>query len=294
MPTLQASLRLSFNNILFPTDFTTASDDALLYAQALAQCFGSTIYVTHAVTPYPPVFLPMEPIPLELDSIWHDAEASLQHFLALDLLKNTRHEGILERGELWNVLDDVIRRHSVDLIILGTHGRHGLKKLVLGSSAEQIFRKASCPVLTVGPHVGKPPADGPLFRQIIFATDFSAGSLRALPYALSLAEENDAHLILLHVVPLVPLQQQDQVAASARKQLKALIPPEAGDWCRPECVVRFEFPAEGILSLAESQQADLIVMGVHKAVPVAASHLPWAIAYEIVCHATCPVLTVRG
>jgi nucleotide-binding universal stress UspA family protein len=294
MSTLQASLRIAFNNVLFPTDFTSASDAALLYVQALARTFASKIYVTHAVTPYPPVFLPMEPVPIELDSMWQDAKQSLAHFLDLDPLKNTRHEGVLERGELWNVLDDVIHRHSIDLIILGTHGRHGLKKLVLGSSAEQIFRKASCPVLTIGPHVQKPSADGALFKQIVFATDFSAGSLGALPYALSLAEENQAHLILLHVMPLVPLREQDQVAATVRARLAELILPEAADWCRPDCVVRFEFPAEGILTLAESQQADLIVMGVHKAAPVAASHLPWAIAYEVVCHATCPVLTVRG
>jgi nucleotide-binding universal stress UspA family protein len=294
MPTLQASLRIAFNSVLFPTDFTSASDAALLYARVLARTFGSKIYVTHAVTPYPPVFLPMEPVPIELDSMWQDAEQSLARYLDLEALKETRHQGILERGELWSVLHDVIRRHSVDLIILGTHGRHGLKKLVLGSAAEQIFRKASCPVLTVGPRVRKPSREGALFKQIILATDFSAGSLRALPYALSLAEENQAHLILVHVIPLVPLHQQEQVAASAREQLQKLIPPGTTDWCRPECVVRFEFPAEGILSLAESQQADLIVMGVHKAAPVAASHLPWAIAYEVVCHATCPVLTVRG
>jgi len=294
MPTLQASLRITFSNILFPTDFTSASNAALLYVRALAHNFGSKIYVTHAVTPYPPVFLPMEPVPIELDSMWHDAEQSLTHFLDVDALKDIKHEGILERGELWNVLDDVIHGHSVDLIVLGTHGKHGLKKLVLGSAAEQIFRKASCPVLTIGPHVQKPPADGALFKQIILATDFSAGSLRALPFALSLAEENQAHLILLHVMPLVPLREQEKVAAGTGERLAKLIPREAADWCRPDCVVRFEFPAEGILTLAESQQADLIVMGVHKAAPVAASHLPWAIAYEVVCHATCPVLTVRG
>jgi nucleotide-binding universal stress UspA family protein len=294
MPTLQASLRIAFDNVLFPTDFTSASDAAVSYAQALARSFGSKIYVTHAVTPYPPVFLPMEPVPIELDSMWHDAEEGMTHFLDLDALKNTKHEGILERGELWNVLAEVIRRHSIDLIILGTHGRHGLKKLVLGSAAEQIFRKASCPVLTIGPQVRKLDGNGARFKQIIFATDFSSGSLRALPYALSLAEENQAHVVLLHVIPLVPLHQQEQVAASAREQLLGLVPPGTADWCRPECVVRFEFPAEGILSVAQSQQADLIVMGVHKAAPVAASHLPWAIAYEVVCHATCPVLTVRG
>jgi nucleotide-binding universal stress UspA family protein len=294
MSSLQASLRLSFSNVLFPTDFSGASDAALPYARALARWYGSKIFVTHAVTPTPPVFLPMEPVPLELDSEWQDSQNLLEKFLNRDSLQGTAHHGILERGDLWNVVDDVVRRHSIDLIVLGTHGRHGLKKLVLGSGAEQIFRQASCPVLTIGPRVVQPVAELPAFKCIIFATDFSAGSLRALPYALSLAEENQARLILLHVIPLVPLQHQESVAASARTRLEELVPPEASDWCRPECIVRFEFPAEGILSLAEAQQADLIVMGVHKGAPVASAHLPWAIAYEVVCHATCPVLTVRG
>lgn len=292
MPTPQVSPRLSFSNVLFPTDFSSASEAALPYVKALARYYGAKIFVAHAVTPTPPVFIPMEPVPLDLDAEWRDSQKLLTQFLNRDPLRGTASSGVLERGDLWNVLEDVVQRHSIDLIVLGTHGKHGLKKLVLGSRAEQIFRQASCPVLTIGPRV--PASEDVAFKRILFATDFSAGSLRALPYALSLAEENQARLILLHVIPLVPLQHQESVAASAQDRLEDLVPPEASNWCRPECVVRFEFPAEGILTLAESQDADLIVMGVHKGAPAASAHLPWAIAYEVVCHAHCPVLTVRG
>lgn len=294
MPTVQASLRLAFNNILLPTDFTCASFTALAYARAIAKDYGSRIFVTHAVTPNPPVFFPMEPVPLDLDADWTDAQAELDKFLRSEPPKDIVQEGILERGQLWNVLDDVIHRHAIDLIVLGSHGKHGLKKLVLGSGAEHIFRQARCPVLTVGPKVPQPSDLGAAFKHILFATDFSAGSLGALPYALSLAEENQASLTLLHVVPLVPMQHQAYVEGGARKQLEELIPPDAKDWCHPAPVVSFEFPAEGILHLAEAQSADLIVMGVHKRAPRASAHLPWAIAYEVVCHAPCPVLTVRG
>jgi nucleotide-binding universal stress UspA family protein len=207
-------------------------------------------------------------------------------------LKGVTREGIALRGELWYVLEDVIQKNSVDLIIVGSQGKHGLKKLVLGSDAEQIFRRARCPVLTIGPKVHAQEAiDG--FHNILFATDFSAGSLRAFQYALSLAEENQAHLTLLHVIPLVPLPHQGSVAARARTQLEGLVPRDASDWCKPECEVRFEFPAEAILNLARERNADLMVMGVHKRAPLASAHLPWAIAYEVVCDAPCPVLTVR-
>ena len=293
MPTVQASLRVTFKNILLPTDFSSASVVALAYARAFARDYGSKIFVAHAVTPIPPIFVPMESIPGDLDAEWHEAQDQLNKFLQLDPLKDAKHEGILERGEIWNVLDDVVRRHAIDLIVLGTHGKHGLKKLFLGSATEQIFRQANCPVLTVGPKVA-PAGDEVAFKHIVFATDFSAGSLKALRCALSLAEENQAQLTLLHVIPLVPMQHQASVSGSAKQRLQELIPPEAEDWCQPAPVVSFEFPAEGILDEAEARNADLIVMGVHKRAPRASAHLPWAIAYEVICHAHCPVLTLRG
>src|ERR1700751_3764164 len=294
MPTLQASLRLTFSNILVPTDFTGASENALAYARAFAKDYGSRIFVTHAVAPNPPIFFPMEPVPPDLDGEWADAQSELDKFLRSEPRTDILQEGILEGGELWNVLDDVIHRHSIDMIVLGSHGRHGLKKLVLGSGAEQIFRKARCPVLTIGPKVPEPVADVVAFKHIIFATDFSDGSLKALPYALSLAEENQASLTLLPVLPLVPMQQEIYLSGGTEKRLEALVPPDAKDWCQVSAVVSFEFPAEGILHLANIQSADLIVMGVHKHASRVAAHLPWAIAYEVVWHAPCPVLTVRG
>jgi nucleotide-binding universal stress UspA family protein len=289
-----ASLRLSFKNVLFPTDFTEASTGALPYALAVAKAYGSKLYLTHAVAPEPPLTIPLEPIPLEMDPLWQQARDRLTHFLDSAPVREVVREGVLEQGDLWSVLDDVIRRHSIDLIVLGSHGRHGLKKLVLGSSAEQVFRRAPCPVMTIGPDAMGHGQEQAAFRQIVFATDFSKGSLSALPYALSLAEENQAQLTLAHLIPLVPMQHQEEVRSSALKRLHELVPSDAEDWCRIECVVSFEFPAEGILSLAETRNADLIVMGVHATAPRSSSHLPWAIAYEVVCHAKCPVLTVRG
>jgi nucleotide-binding universal stress UspA family protein len=294
MPTVQANPRLSFSNVLLPTDFTSASTQAFAYARAFAKTYGARLLITHAVTPNPPIFLPMEPVPLAFDTEWEDAQEQMGRIQSSPFLDGTLHEGILGRGELWNVLEDGFLRHSVDLVVLASHGKHGVKKLVLGSAAEQIFRRADCPVLTIGPEVPLPREEAAAFRRIVFATDFSAGSLAALPYALSLAEENQAHLTLLHVRPMVPVRHQPWVQDQANQKLAALIPPEAADWCEPTTLVSFEFPAEGILHAASSENADLLVMGVHKGAARAASHLPWAIAYEVVCHAKCPVLTVRG
>jgi nucleotide-binding universal stress UspA family protein len=295
MPVLQTNLRLSLKTILFTTDFSPASEAALPYVQALVRWYGSKVIVAHSVEPAPPPALSMEPAPLDMNPYWQHAQNQMTEFLRTNPLPGIVHETVLEQGELWDVLSDLIRRHDIDLVVLGTHGRQGLKKLVLGSAAEQIFRLAPCPVLTVGPKAVRPSVQFENWKRILFATDFSAGSLKALPYALSMAEENNAQLMLLHAIPLVPVQQQDDVREGARRRLEKLVPPDAADWCNPEYVVRFEFPADGILKVAQEHQADLIVMGVRAtASPRTSSHLPWATAYEVVCHAHCPVLTVRG
>jgi nucleotide-binding universal stress UspA family protein len=292
---LQANLRLSLKTILFTTDFSLASEAALPYVQALVRWYGSKVVVAHSVPPEPALSVPLDAAPLNMNLNWQQAQNKMTAFLRTDPLPGVVHETVLEQGELWDVLSDLIRRHDIDLVVLGTHGRKGLKKLVLGSAAEQIFRLAPCPVLTVGPNAARPTVQFENWKRILFATDFSAGSLKALPYALSMAEENNAQLMLLHTIPLVPVQQQEDVQEGARRRLEKLIPPDASDWCQPEFVVRFEFPADGILKVAEERQADLVVMGVRAtASPRTSAHLPWATAYEVVCRAHCPVLTVRG
>ena len=202
---------------------------------------------------------------------------------------------LLERGEVWDVISDIIQKNKIDLVVTGTHGRQGLKKLVLGSEAEKIYRKATCPVLTVGPRVTPASDTNWKLETILFPTDGSETSLKALPYALSLAEENQANLIFLQLMPMAPTQYRESDEASAREAMRLMVPLEAEDWCKPEFVARFEFPAEGILAFAKERNVNLIVMGVRKsgdsAVP---EHLPWPIASQVVARAQCPVLTVRG
>jgi nucleotide-binding universal stress UspA family protein len=295
MPVASTGSRLSLKNILFTTDFSRASEAALPYVRAMAKWFGAKVVVAHAVGPVTPLALPMEPIPMEMDFVWEEAQAKMNEFVRSNPLSGARSETALCRGDLWNTIPELISKYQIDLVVLGTHGREGVKKLVLGSGAEQIFRRADCPVLSVGPNARGRDVEFESWKHILFATDFSEGSLHALPYALSIAEENQAQLTLAHFVSLVPMQHQTAVEEQARKRLRSLLPEDATDWCTPECVVRFEFPSDGILKVGQEREADLIVMGVHKSnVPRAAAHMPWAIAYEVVCHAGCPVLTVRG
>jgi nucleotide-binding universal stress UspA family protein len=295
MQAIQAAPRLALDNILFATDFSTASERALHVAIALADWYGSRLLVAHAVNPEPHYNVPLEPLPVELDPVWQAARdkiAALESGHALDVVA---HETILEHGQPWNVVSRILRQHKIDMLIAGTHGRTGLKRVVLGSQAETIFRQASCPVLTVGPHVDANENQRWNPKTVIFATDFSPASLHALPTALSIAEETESTLIVLHVTMMFPADQAGELQETTIARMKALLPPDAQLWCKPEFVLCCEMPADGILQVAEERGADLIVLGVRrKAMPVAASHMPWATASEVASRAPCPVLTVRG
>jgi nucleotide-binding universal stress UspA family protein len=292
-PKLVLSLKLK--NILFATDFSPCSEAALAYARGIAGRFNSTVHVVHV--------LPQEghsevhPNHGAVDNTRRVAEERMAKFLLQNPLKGISHEIIVERGPLWHVLQDIIREAAIDLIVLGTHGRRGLKKLMLGSVAEEIFRRAECPVLTVGPHVPAPAGGEGRLQQILYATDFTIGSLHALPYALSLAKEHRATLALLHVLPdtpEIPEPDLEQITEGVRQRLRQLLTPGTGLWCQSEPVVLFGSAADGILRVAEEDNIDLIVMGARRpAVSLASAHLPWATAHKVVCQAHCPVLTVR-
>jgi nucleotide-binding universal stress UspA family protein len=287
-----ATTRIALNHILLATDFSEASKTALRYACNLARSYGSTLFVAHVVPPEPYLAVPMEPIPVDLDIFWNREKENMAEFVSAKVLEEIPHENILQRGELWDVISTVIDRNNVDLVIAGTHGRKGLKKMVLGSVAEKIYRQAKCPVLTVRPEVAETSPSWQVNR-ILFATDFSETSLHALPYALSLAEENHATLILVNVAPLVPYQYKQSIIDSTSKRLRGLIPPDSA--CEPDFIVCFDFAPGAILQIARDRQADLIVLGVkRRAAAGFSSHLPWSTASEVVSAAPCPVLTVRA
>jgi nucleotide-binding universal stress UspA family protein len=308
METIELKQSVTFKNILLATDFSEVSRKTVPYAAAIASRYGSKIHLVHVIPPAARMPIPMEPLPIELDYSRQNAERDMKAFLRGDLLRGIPHEVLLEQGPIWDTLSALIQRDEIDLLILGTHGRGGLKKVILGSVAEELFRLASCPVLTVGPAV--PESVGPKeFHRILFATDFGPSSLNALQCAISLAVESKARLMLLHVVMPVPVldvgpywyagtdlvEQKKTVKARYVGQLKDLIPPEANLPFDPEFLVDFDFAPDSIVKIAADTRADLIVMGVNQAAWArAAAHLPWATAHEVVGHAKCPVLTVRS
>lgn len=292
MPTFSPVSRLSLKNILVPTDFSPASSAALPFAESLARIYGSTILVAHAIAPAPHRQVVSDHVPAEDIVVWDEARKKLAEFTADPSLGQTQSKTLLDRGDVADVIPAIIDENEIDMVVLGTHGRRGVSKLILGSSAEKIYRSASCPVLTVGPKVHY--SSKWRLRRILCPIDASEDPDAVVCYALSLAEENQSEFILLEAVPLVPWQHRAEVEQRTHRALELLIPEQSRDWCIPQCVVRWEHPAEAILQEAHARDVDLIVMSVHKSrVSSLSAHMPWPVASEVVSQAPCPVLTIR-
>lgn len=293
-----ATPRVSFRNVLFLTDFSEPSEAALPFAIGIACAYGSKTFVLHVLQPDALLYSSPPAAELAQQVQEETAKAGMQRLDAQ--LAGLPHEEIVEWGAgVWPSVKRALETSSIDLIVVGTHGRTGAEKLLLGSVAEEVFRRSPVPVLTVGPSCLNWVHGGGRFHSVLFTTDFSPHSLAALPYALSLAQENQARLNLLHVLPPhdVSTSSLNQTAMAARvARLKELIPAGTDNWCQPETLVEIGDPASRILEAAKLQRADLIVLGVRSiAEPLgAALYLGRATAHKVVASAPCPVLTVRG
>lgn len=297
MPTVTAPTRIKLHNILFATDFSSSAQAVLSYALDLARRYDAALYTVN-VLPHMAFVEAALPDP-EQSRLW--SEQKLAALIGSNSFKGVQHKERIEEGEIPYVLSKLVREYGIDLIVLGTGGRKGLEKLLLGSVAEEIFRHAECPVLTAGPHATGWEIDGNL-RHILFATDFGAESVHGLPYAISLAEENRARLTLLHVAPepglvlpepepgAMPVVDPIEVAAFTENQLRTLIPEGTELWPEPVYMVEFGDPAEMIVRTA-AQSVDMIVLGV-KRPTVLTKHLGGGVAYKVACEASCPVLSV--
>jgi nucleotide-binding universal stress UspA family protein len=296
MNTATARTAVRFRNILFATDFSPAAAQAIPYVKKIAKHYDADLVTLHV---RPPVVNPMtEPGTWPTDIEAAKAQDDKHREEVLDTFAGVRTRVLIEEGSIQSCLNAAIEKNNTDLVVIGTRGRTGLGKLLLGSVAEEIFRTVTCPVLTVGPHSDSSRGAGGQFREILYATDFSPEWQGAGAYAVSLAQEFQSRLILLHVIPerkVGDLVSAADVMVSSKELLRKLVPPEAEAWCKPEYFVERGDPAEKILEFANLRETDLIVLGVRpeKGVPGAATHLPIATAHKVVSHATCPVLTVR-
>ena len=289
--------RISLKNILYATDFSPAAEAALPYVKGLSKQFEAKVHAVHVRLPatYPIVGPEMMPQVIEAAEEQAKVEAQELH----EMFEGVPHDVTVSDGEVWPTLSDVVRQQNIDLIVIGTRGRTGFGRALLGSVAEEIFRRAPCPVLTVGPHISMDTERRLEMKEILYATDFSPESLSALPYAVSLAQEHQARLTILHVIAeeeVGELVHAGNYVESTQRRLRELVPSEAKSWCEPNFRFAKGPAAEKIMEAAIALGADLIVLGVRGAAGHmgTTTHLLRPTAHRVVTQAECPVLTVRG
>jgi nucleotide-binding universal stress UspA family protein len=300
--TLHTAEQIHFENILFATDFSSTTTLALPYAVEIARKSGAMMHVAHVISPDVYPLVPPEEWPrmaVEEQEFRQSKQNELEGELA-----GLPHEFLLPAGDVWENLSRIIDQKHIDLMVLGTHGRTGIKKAVFGSVAERIFLQATCPVLTVGPRVSFRAAqpesaradiaqpDSAHLNCILYATDFSPESIAAARYAIYLAKAYNARLVLMHSIQKVDAGQ----VTSAFETLRDVVPLGAGLASRPNCVVERGTPADSILGVAMRENVDMIVLGIRSKGRRAehSTRFAHSIAYKVVTLAECPVLTVRG
>jgi len=286
-----------FRNILYLTDFSPCSDAALTWAVSVAKANRAKVYALHVVIPDTLVFLaPGSPgVVLDMHEEW--ARGQMERIESQ--LAEVEHETLIERGgDLWKVIESKLQQFKVDLVVLGTHGRTGLRKVLMGSAAERVLRHSPVPVITVGPAVHDGRTHDGKFQKLLLATDFAEGSAETANYAISFAERNRSNLTLVHVCKTNKRGTREKTKelsiAEALYQLQEMVPGRDAIQIRPDALVECGDPGDRILEVAKRCGADLIVMGIHNSHRVfAATHMEISTAHDVVAHSICPVLTVR-
>ena len=301
------SSALSVKNVLFSTDFSPTSEAALPYAVAIARRFGSTLHIVHVLSEANLLMMSGGVDYVSMGTIYDDARAEAKEHIEkiAELIEGVPHRSYVRHGLIWKNLAGIIAEHEIDLVVVGTHGRTGLGKLVLGSVAEDILRHAPCPVLTVGPKVSgraklpelaahdvAPPELE--IRQMLFATNFAKNAALAASDAASLAQEFRARLMLIHVIEdYTRLGSEPGPIEENLNRLRELIPRNSQLQYIPETLIDFGNASERILKAATERDVDMIILGARSSSEVGGTHFPWSVAHHVIAQAHCPVLTIR-
>lgn len=287
--------------ILVATDFSDASDAALVHGRALARTHGASLHLLHVMenqflrpSPADPSLLKAGAARNLNERLTDDDRAALHAHAALETSDSPAETIVKYAGE-----------HQIGLIVMGTHGRGPVEQLLMGSVAETVVRRAPCPVLTVKQPVDRRSAMITL-RNILVATDFSEPSDAALTYGRALARSFKAALHVVHVVANVSSavygvdgytatmpELQQEVEDRARQQLdELLVDNDQPPLPTRRVLLTSNAPAMAIVDYAGREPIDLIVTGTHGRGAVA-HLLMGSVAERVVRTAPCPVLTVR-
>lgn len=295
---------LELKSILVATDLTKSTDKALEHGMAIARHYCATLYIVHVVSSLAFTLVGPEAVEAATEASERDINGLVHQLADSGRLNGLDVQPVVLKGHVEEELESFALAHRVDLIIVSTHGRCGMARLLFGSVAQMISKRCCCPVLTVGPHSPGPwlhnPADSGM--PLLFATAFNKACAKAAPYAVSLAGDFERQLFVLHVIPpnRTHLLKKDNMTCGDQEapvlaHLNALIRSDANLKCTATPLVESCEPAEGILRAARRIHAVTIIMGVDRDLNSdLTTRLPGSITDQVHRDAMCPVLTVSG
>ena len=297
---------IEFKQIICPVDLSDSSVRAFAHAAAIAQWYDAQLTVLHVVPTFEPIQMrgdlgdPVRVItPMPREQVLEEMSRTL-NLAAV----SPRATPIAEAGDPQSTIIDQAISKKADLIVMGTHGRRGFKRLLLGSVTEAVLREAPCPVLTV-PQAPASVSEAVTFKRILCPIDFSPSALQALGFALDLARQADGRVTLLHVVEWLAEEEprasthfsvpeyRRYMVEDAQERLRNLVADESRTWVEIDDLVVFGRAHREILRSAETKPADLIVMGAQGRGGIGLA-LFGSTTQQVVRGAMCPVLTVRG
>jgi len=280
---------VTFERILVPTDFSDISQRALEYAKVIAKQGNSELLLVHVNPPIDLITSP-EAAWIDVSEVQSLREEQLKRSGASLRSEGFRARAISVTGPLYDEILSNVKQYKVDLIVLGTHGKKGLERLMLGSDAEAVLRHAGCPVLSVGPAVPNLQDKTWRIREIICAMTLEPRSAEVVAYAHKLAGLHQAELVLFHVK--TSSNQKDDVGwVSFEEAFYRYVPEDFGKRSQLRTRVASGSPGTSIVELARQRGSDLIVMGAHTASSVA-THLARGTAAKVLAEAPCPVVTL--
>lgn len=294
---------LSIKKIMVPYDFSAFSREALMHGLTLARRTSAELHVMHVELPHGVPLTDEKSEPTKGETLRLRVEEDMENYSDLS-------EGVIV---FYAVGRDIApgmailqyaEEYDIDVVVVGTHGRRGFRRFLLGSVAEEIVRHAQCPVITV-PKRNK--EEKPLaIKRILLPADFSNHSEESLLYAKSLAETFDAQLVLLHVVNLPSqvtfndtglvsvYEYQPEIEVYAYEQLKELYEQSEGPAVKNVAyAIEYNLESDGIVQYAEDNDVDLVVMGTHGRTGMS-RFLLGNVTAKTLRRITCPVFVVKS
>src|SRR6266851_3117971 len=294
---------LKIKLILCPIDFSEFSVSAYQHALSVAEHYQAKLVAQHIVElwRHPSAdFAASAGVYEEYSQALRESgKKQLQEFVESHPHDEIQPELVVQTGVAADSILSFAQLQKADVIVMGTHGRRGFDRLMLGSVTDRVMRRAPCPVLAASkPHdsvvAGKERGHVHHLSRILFCADFSENSERALRYAISATAEYDAELTLLHVLEGVPNPAKtEEATAAAAERLDKLIPPEGRKSLKIKTAVRTGKSYAQIIQLALEAQIDLVIMGVRGRFALDLAVFG-STTYRVMQLGSCPVLVVRS